>query len=115
MQLMLTNSYDHPSDRLNVLLSLNLLNVSDPQSQLMIANTFDTVFDVPRLTVASGVRCLSDWHCFEQGKCLMGRCSCDTGYVGEYCQMKPNEVEIAANLTKAVLTRVPEYFKDHKL
>jgi len=29
--------------------------------------------------------------------------------------MKPDEVEIATNLTKEVLSRVPDYFKNHKL
>ena len=29
--------------------------------------------------------------------------------------MKPDEVEIATNLTKEVLSRAPDYFKTHKL
>lgn len=71
---MLTNSYDHPNSRLKVLNELRKLNVTDRQAQLMIANSFETVFDIPRLTVTSGVNCLSDWHCFEKGRCQMGKC-----------------------------------------
>ena len=64
---MATNTYDHPNSRFDLLNELRKLNITDRKSQLMVANTFETVFDIPRLTVVSGVNCLSDWHCFEKG------------------------------------------------
>lgn len=61
----ITNAYNLES-RLEILKNLSLALAKDNSTyiNLQVSNFFFIAFEPPRLSVASGVLCMSDWHCF---------------------------------------------------
>ena len=77
----------------------------------MISNFFEITFETPRLPVFSGAFCLSDYHCFNNGKCLIegGQlpiCQCYPGYSGLYCQTRVDELSLSVFLSNLTLSKI---------
>ena len=85
---------------------------------MMIGNFMEIAFETPRLPTHGGSYCLSDFHCFNNGKCdsiMSGfpECICDSMYVGDFCQVKVDEYVITKNLTGEVIEYLDYYFINH--
>ena len=84
----------------------------------MVTNFFEVAFELPRLQVNGGVQCLSDYHCFGNGRCTSQfsgffECVCDSPYVGDFCQHTVNEYVAAFELTSVTMDQLDWYFQNH--
>ena len=85
--------------------------IKDRQLQLYIGNFLDVALEGSRISTASGVNCLIDYHCFNHGTCQsMQSCLCYPPYTGNFCQLTVNETFYASKLIQILRKSFLGYF-----